>query len=225
MYSAVLMLALTAGSETADFGRNRCSAATCGKTVVAAPSCSRASSCASSCHARTKLFGNRCSHSCAASSCSTTKVHAAPSCSKSHGCSASHGCSGGLFSRLRSRCSSSCAVSTGCSTGTSEKKSMKEPEKVKGPMKTGAITAPATIIVNLPAGARLIVDGTPTNSVSDRRVLLTPELDFGTTYVYTMQVEIVRDGRTVAQEQQVNVRGGETTTVQFQFPNQGVASR
>ena len=50
MYSAVLMLALTAGSESADFGRNRCHscAATCSTTTV---KCSTAASCSSSCHA------------------------------------------------------------------------------------------------------------------------------------------------------------------------------
>ena len=102
---------------------------------------------------------------------------------------------------------------------------MIKPEPVKEPKKTGSVSAPATIIVSVPAGARLIVDGAPTTSVSERRVLVTPELEFGATYTYTMQAEIVRDGRTVSESQVVNVRGGETTTVQFQFPNQGVASK
>ncbi len=228
MYSAVLMLALTAGSETADFGRNRCNSA-CSAAV--ATSCSKAASCASSCHTRTKLFGNRCtaSHGCATShGCTTTKVvAAAPSCASNHGCHNSCHRSG-LLSKLRDRrchCSAACTASHGCSTVVvPATKPMPKPEPVPPPKK-GAVSAPATIIVSLPADARLIVDGAPTNSVAERRTLVTPELDFGTTYVYTMRAEVVRDGRTQAQTQEVTVRGGETSTVQFQFSNQGVASR
>ena len=99
------------------------------------------------------------------------------------------------------------------------------PEVVPPPKGKGAIAAPATILVSVPAGARLIVDGVPTNSVSERRTLVTPALEVGATYSYTMQVEIVRDGRTIVQSQDVAVRGGETSTVEFQFPIQGIASR
>lgn len=224
MYSAVLMLALTAGSETADFGRNRCNACT------ATAHCSTAVGCASSCHrTRTPLFGHRCSssHGCTTShGCATTVV--AHGCSTSHACS--HSCSrGGLFSRLFNRCSRSHGCAHSCATTCTvvvpaTTKPMPKPETVPPPKK-GAVAAPATILVSLPAGARLIVDGTPTTSVAERRTLVTPELDFGTTYVYSMRAEIVRDGETVVRTQDVTVRGGETTSVQFQFPAQGVASR
>jgi uncharacterized protein (TIGR03000 family) len=225
MYSAVLMLALTAGGETADFGRNRCNSA-------CSSSCSHAvAGCSSSCgHSRGGLF-HRCS-----SSCST-------GCARSHG---SHGCSsacssscsrGGLFSH-RNRCSCAPACSTvvvGCAcSGTTtggEKKPLpggeKKPmgEELKKPKGSVQSSAPATIVVTLPADARLTVDGMPTNSLTERRTLLTPELQFGETYVYTLRAEIVREGRTEVQSHEVNVRGGETSTVQFQFQNQGVASR
>src|ERR1043166_3396820 len=106
MYSAVLMLALTAGSESADFGRNRCNGG------CSASSCSHAVSarCSSSCsHSRGGLF-HRCSGSSACSS----------SCARSHG--GGHGCSsschgGGLFSRLHNRCSgSACSGYVVCSS-------------------------------------------------------------------------------------------------------------
>jgi uncharacterized protein (TIGR03000 family) len=206
MYSAVLMLALTAGSETADFGRNRCHGCTTSCSVVSG--CSSYTSCASSCHSRGRLFGNRC-----------------------HGCTSSHGChGGGLFSRRGCHgCSASYGCSHGCSSGCTivvpEKKVMpKKGEDIPPPKKT-SLSAPATIVVSLPADARLTVDGAPTNSTSDRRTLVTPELEFGATYVYTMRAEIVRDGRTLAETQDVTVRGGETSAIQFQFSNQTVASR
>jgi uncharacterized protein (TIGR03000 family) len=212
MYSAVLMLALTAGSETADFGRNRCHGCTTSCSVVSG--CSHYTSCASSCHSRGRLFGNRCH-----------------GCTSSYGCSSSHGCHGGLFSRRGCHgCSASYyGCSHGCSSGCTivvpEKKMMpKKGEDIPPPKKT-SLSAPATIVVSLPADARLTVDGAPTNSTSDRRTLVTPELEFGATYVYTMRAEIVRDGRTLAENQDVTVRGGETSAIQFQFSNQTVASR
>jgi uncharacterized protein (TIGR03000 family) len=122
--------------------------------------------------------------------------------------------------------------STGCTTGTvivPEKKMMPVPKtgETVPPPKKGSVSlyVPATIVVSLPAGANLIVDGTPTTSTSERRTFITPELETGVTYVYNMRAELVRDGQTVVQTQEVNVRGGETSTVQFQFSNQGVASR
>lgn len=106
-----------------------------------------------------------------------------------------------------------------------KKEMPKSGEKIDLPKKTGSLDIPATIIVSLPADARLTVDGASTSSTSDRRILVTPVLENGSTYVYTMQAEVVRDGRTMTQTQQVTVRGGETSSVQFNFASEGVASR
>ncbi len=103
-------------------------------------------------------------------------------------------------------------------------KDMPKGEPVPAPKKT-SLNAPATIVVSLPADARLFVDGAPTNSTTENRSLVTPGLEFGSTYVYTVRAEVVRDGRTVEQTQQVLVRGGETTPVRFDFSTQTVASR
>jgi uncharacterized protein (TIGR03000 family) len=107
-----------------------------------------------------------------------------------------------------------------------EKKVMPKGEKIAPPAgKEVSVNVPATIVVSLPADARLIVDGTPTTSTSDRRTLVTPVLENGMTYVYTMQAEVTREGRVQTQSQQVTVRGGETSNVQFNFSAQSVASR
>jgi len=99
------------------------------------------------------------------------------------------------------------------------------PAPAKEMKKVGAISAPGTIIVSLPVDARLTVDGAATSSTSDRRTLVTPDLQVGSTYVYTMQAEVVRDGRNMVETQQVTVRGGEVANVNFNFSTQGVASR
>ena len=104
-------------------------------------------------------------------------------------------------------------------------KEEKKGEEIKKPKGTTQTAVPATIVVSLPADARLMVDGAQTNSLTERRTLVTPNLEVGETYVYTLRAEIVRDGRIEVQAQDVNVRGGEISTVAFQFSTQGVASR
>jgi uncharacterized protein (TIGR03000 family) len=85
--------------------------------------------------------------------------------------------------------------------------------------------APATIVVNLPADAKLKIDGRPTTSTTARRTLVTPALERGSTYFYTLRVEVVRDGRPIHQEREISVRPGETTQVPFVFSTPGIASR
>ena len=214
MYSAVLMLALTAGNDAVDFGRKSCHGCTstygCTKTYVA-------TTCSSACTTRPGLF-----HRCHGSTACSTPVYS--------GCSSS--CHGGLFSKHK-RChgSTACSVYTSACSGTvvtppvmMKPKDMPKGEQVPLPKKT-SLNAPATIVVSLPADARLFVDGAPTTSTSERRSLVTPGLEFGSTYVYTVRAEVVRDGRTVEQTQEVTVRGGVTTPVRFEFSTQSVASR
>jgi uncharacterized protein (TIGR03000 family) len=247
MYSAVLMLALTAGSETADFGRNRCAGACnggygygCSSGVVVGGGygcsgsygygCSGSYGCSSS-HGHGGLFGGR------RGGCSGGGLfggglfggHHRGGCSGSYGCSSGYyGCSGGGYA-----CSGGVVYGSGapvcCGGGTvvvPQGKDMPKSEPIPEPKKkTTQSSAPATIIVSLPADARLFIDGNATTSTSARRTLVTPELAFGTTYVYTMRAEVVRDGQVQSQSQQVNVIGGAVANVQFNLSSQGVASR
>ena len=99
-------------------------------------------------------------------------------------------------------------------------------EKIPAPPKTKTkTTAAATIVVTLPAEARLTVDGNATASTSDRRTFLTPPLETGADYVYTLRAEIVRDGNALVRTKEVAVRGGQTTNVPFTFSAQHLASR
>lgn len=238
MYSAVLMLALTAGSETADFGRHGCSGAY-GCSGYSAPV-------VSSCHGGGGMFahhhrdrgchggGYGCSASsygCASSSCHGGGLfghrHQGHGCSaSSYGCTSSYyggtvGCYGGAG------CSRGVVVPTGDMRMQGDMKMMPKSEPVPPPTdkKKVQAAAPATILVSLPAGARLTIDGAATTSTAAQRTLVTPALEVGADYVYTFRAEFVSEGRTQIQTQQVNVRGGQTTTVQFSVPTQAVASR
>jgi uncharacterized protein (TIGR03000 family) len=87
------------------------------------------------------------------------------------------------------------------------------PEKIKGP-KTGLAPAPATIIVRLPAEARLLIDGAATTSTSTERVFVSPSLNPGREYHYTLKAEWARDGKPVTWTKEIAVRAGEETRVQ-----------
>lgn len=261
MYSAVLVLALTAGSDSVDFGRHGCNGGGYGGCSSYGYACSSFSGfggcssygCSSS---RGGLFGGHHGNRGCSGSGYACSSYVGYGCSSSgHGCSGRGGLfSGGLFGGHHGGrgcngggygCSGSYGGGYGCSgsygygggygcsgsgcTGgvygpggtiivpSTTPKDMPKGEKINDPKKT-SIEGPATIVVNLPAEARLLVDGAATTSTSARRTLVTPSLLVGSTYVYNMTAEIVRDGRTVSQTQQVSVRGGQSVAVQFNFP-------
>jgi uncharacterized protein (TIGR03000 family) len=91
----------------------------------------------------------------------------------------------------------------------------KDKDKDKMPEGKGEarLSAPATIVVSLPADAKLTIDGTATKSTSSTRVFVSPELIPGQDFFYTLTAEIVRDGKPVTQTERITVRAGQTTQV------------
>jgi uncharacterized protein (TIGR03000 family) len=85
--------------------------------------------------------------------------------------------------------------------------------------------APATLVVSLPADARLTIDGDATSSTSDVRVFTSPALESGRDFSYTLKAEIVRDGTTQSVTRTVTVRAGEETRVTLNIPEVTVAAR
>ena len=123
---------------------------------------------------------------------------------------ASCGCCGQVSS-----CSScgGCGASTGCSSCANGACAFVQTE-------AGA----AVIVVSLPADAKLTVDGEATTSTSDQRVFVSPALPTGQDYHYTLQAEVVVDGKSVTVSKTVSVRAGEESHVTL-TPVTGVASR
>lgn len=78
-------------------------------------------------------------------------------------------------------------------------------------------TRRATIVVNLPADARLTVDGTKTNSTSGRRVFVSPPLEPGN-YTYTLRAQVNRGGEMLETTRQVAVQPGRKTEVTLDIP-------
>jgi uncharacterized protein (TIGR03000 family) len=79
-------------------------------------------------------------------------------------------------------------------------------------------SAPATLVVNLPADAVLTVDGKRTASTSAERVFSTPALESGRDFAYTLEAKFVRDGQEKVIKQRVTVRAGKQTTVRLEEP-------
>ncbi len=196
MYSVVLMMAMTTGGDVADCHRNSCSGGCTG--YVAECSCSGGGH---------HLFGGRhggCNGGC-------TGSYAYGGCTGGYygGCTGGYygGCSGGMMSPY------GCTGGPvwGAPSGKPGEPIEKMP-KVDKP-KTGMAPAPATLIVSLPADAKLIIDDASTTSTSAERTFVSPNLNPGVDYNYNLKAEIVRDGKPVQVEQKVIVHAGETTRV------------
>lgn len=243
MYSVVMMMALSGGAEATELFGNRCCGCT-GQVVARAHvglfarrACCGVTLCAGQ-GVRQLCCGRVSQVSIGRLACHGPLVR-----------TGQHGCHGGLFARLHERrvaCCGPVVRQTCCGTevvapaatpappvgtdkkmppaGSDKKVTPAGKEKVPPPAKkTGLTPAPATLVITLPADASLSVDGNATVSTSARRVLVTPALEEGE-YVYNLRAEIVRDGQTIAENQTVNVRPGQTTEVSFSF-TQTVASR
>jgi uncharacterized protein (TIGR03000 family) len=77
---------------------------------------------------------------------------------------------------------------------------------------------PATLTVTLPADAQLRVDGQRTSSTSSRRVFVSPPLQPGRSYSYTLEAQVVRNGQTLSVSREVPVRAGQQTAVNLDMP-------
>jgi uncharacterized protein (TIGR03000 family) len=81
------------------------------------------------------------------------------------------------------------------------------------------VPAPAHITVNLPADAKIFIEGaeipSPSPLASDRRLFVTPDLKPGAVYRYTVSAEIVRDGKTLNVTEKVAVQAGSHAKIQL----------
>jgi uncharacterized protein (TIGR03000 family) len=91
------------------------------------------------------------------------------------------------------------------------------PEPVKKPKeaKDGEVSAPAKLIVELPADAKLFIDDQAMKTTSEKRSFNTPVLQAGQAYFYDLKAEVVRDGKTYTETRRVIVRAGETARAAF----------
>jgi uncharacterized protein (TIGR03000 family) len=94
----------------------------------------------------------------------------------------------------------------------------RKPDEVRG-------AAPATLVVTLPAGATLKVDDFVSQSAEPTRRFVSPPLERGKDYHYTLTAEMKRDDKPITVNKPVTVRAGETTRVSLVFSEASAASK
>src|SRR6516164_1098510 len=77
------------------------------------------------------------------------------------------------------------------------------------PASAGVGDRAATLIVRLPADARLVVDGNATKQTGPMRRFYTPPLESGERYHYTLEWTYRRDGNPVTKRKVVYFRAGQ----------------
>jgi uncharacterized protein (TIGR03000 family) len=83
----------------------------------------------------------------------------------------------------------------------------------------------ATLIVSLPEDATLTIDGEKTTSTSAQRVFVTPALEQGKEYEYTLKAKVERDGKVQVATAKVTIRPGQISQVELKVPAAGVAAQ
>jgi uncharacterized protein (TIGR03000 family) len=158
------------------------------------------------------------------------------------------GCRGGLFSCFRGHnccgtayygctgcygnygCTGTYYGCTGCTGTMAPAPAVKTMPKTAEPLpppadKKGEVSAPATIVVSLPANAKLTIDGYVSRQTSSQRTLVTVPIRQGQELTYTLVAEGTENGQSISQTQRVTVRGGQQMPVTFDFTAIPAAAR
>jgi len=204
MYSIVLMMALNTSAEVPTFGGGCKGCNGCNGCV--ASSCNGCSGCHGSKHGCSGCNG------CRGFLGGLFKGHGCKGC---NGCNGCNGCKGGSCTGCTG---GGCTGCTGGAAAPAEKKEMPK-EKKEG------VSAPATIVVNIPADAKLTIDENPTRSTETVRRFVTPALETGKDYYYNVKAELVVDGQTQTATKRILVRAGEESQVNIEFTVSSVASK
>lgn len=240
MYSMVMVMAMSSPAALPAGCFGKCSGSCHGAVACSGYSCSgyscSGSACSGSrCHG---LFSRRssCSGCTGWAHCSSSRCHGSRCSGSCTGTvvactgSACTGCNGGhrgLFSCFkRSRChgcngchgyvvACSGSACTGCTGAAPAAAPAAEPKKAEPKPPAASLEAPAKVLVSLPADAKLLIDGHATVSTSSERTFVSPALEVGKEYQYTLTAELVRDGKNVTETKTITVRAGETTAVNF----------
>jgi uncharacterized protein (TIGR03000 family) len=197
MYSVVLVMALAGSAEAPDCHRN------CGCCGVVAY------------HGCQGCYGG-CMGGCYGGGCYGGRTGCYGGCYG--GCQG--GCYGGCMGGCYGGAYGGVVVSPAPATG------MPPAEKVPSPKKEQVfVPTPGTIVVTLPADAKLSIDGYVSTQTSAQRRLVTPALQPGQDFTYTLVAETSQNGQPVSQSQSVTVRAGQVTPVNFTFNTMPAAAR
>jgi uncharacterized protein (TIGR03000 family) len=75
---------------------------------------------------------------------------------------------------------------------------------------------PATVVLSLPPGATVTVDGFPLTSTGGERTFRTPDLEPGQEFVYTVRATLAVDDRVEVESREVTVTAGDISRASFE---------
>ncbi len=81
------------------------------------------------------------------------------------------------------------------------------------PVAAGPRPAPAELVVHVPAGAQLLVNDQPEDGPGEVRTLITPPLQPGRKYFYTLR--LVGPGKNESKSRRIDLEAGRKVEVQF----------
>ncbi len=204
MYTAVLMATLTTGGATPDWGCFRCGGCYCGCACHC--SCGR--------YGSYGTYGTYCGCACYRCGCACFHrgCYGGVTVNFCHSCGgfACYGCYG--CQALNCHCGWSCygvmpPVLPYPQPVPKDKKG-KEEEELQAQSR-------ARLIVEVPAEAKVYIDGNLMKTNATRRVYSTPVLQQGQTYFYDVKAEVMREGQPVTQTQRVQFRIGQIVQANF----------
>jgi uncharacterized protein (TIGR03000 family) len=83
----------------------------------------------------------------------------------------------------------------------------------------------AMLVVTLPEDAQLTIGDEETTSTSTQRVFVSPTLEAGKQYEYTLKAKVLRDGKIQTATRKVTVRPGEVSNVELKLSAASVAAQ
>ena len=89
-----------------------------------------------------------------------------------------------------------------------------KPIQIKPQVDSGSNNT-ASILVKVPANAKVFIDDYLMKSTSSERLFTSPELEPGRSYYYTIRVVIEKDGKPQEESRRVQIRAGETSWLAF----------
>lgn len=99
------------------------------------------------------------------------------------------------------------------------------PPAATAPMSSAAPSNAAMLNVNVPAEAKVFVNGMATTSTGSSRRYMSNGLEPGFSYTYELRAEIVRDGKTVTETKSVKLHAGENANVSFGFDGENQVAK
>lgn len=218
MYSVVILMALTANAEMPDFCHKSCCGCCCSYSC-----CHGCCGCYSYCHGCCSCYSYGCCGCCCYSSCcgcysSCYSSYSCGCCSCYSGC---YGC--GYVSSGSYGYAGTVAYSAPVTYGYSGVAAYSSPV-IATPVASVVPENSATLIVNLPAAATLMIDGYTTKLTSATRTFVTPPLEPGKAYHYTLKATVKVGDKTEEITKVVNVMPGQQTKETLTLPVRAVAS-